>query len=1147
MTTHDFPVFLEFAGASQASDYLTLINHSRIVAAQQAMAAQTTADAALLAAAYNVQAHEAMFRSPSAGAVHGRKRPLSSSPYSDSFDINSMIRFSPNSLTSIMNASRSSSATGSYGHLSAGAMSPSLSIPTGVLHPLHHLMRSPTLVPPALHSSASLSGQHSAFSHYPTGLFPPPCKTPASRETASCVVSSTVDDDRSRRAEATSAVQTAAPSSSRLQDDDEKDEEPGDLIETNCKWENCCREFGTQEELVKHLKEDHIENNKKSFICCWRDCSRERKPFKAQYMLVVHMRRHTGEKPHKCTFEGCNKAYSRLENQKTHLRSHTGEKPYNCEFPGCAKAFTNASDRAKHQNRTHSNDKPYACNFPGCTKRYTDPSSLRKHVKTVHGPEAYANKKHKGHDRHRGPDDGSGNSHLHPGSPAIKGEQTLSPISSPPVTSPSTSSPSGEENVRSPDGGDTVDTPMEQMQNLRMDAPISDNSVSTTCVGSSAVEVAVDWGLTESVSTEEDFDVGAPRAVAVAGGGSYYEGGSLAVKSGKSIKSRIKSGVKTAKSWIPKVFGHKTSQVAVGVNSSHKTTSSKKSDMKVGLVRQGSTSSSLVSAYSSLAGSVSGSQATSTSYSTCSATATGSQMTRCASYDPLFLSSRRSSSSSITTSSESPAKAASHSQCKARHLSHTDNLIVQPQSVAALSSAVSSEGYGSSLSTLNSTSSLPFSSVDPLRSDTGSGSNSTTMTVTTQIHHPNENVVLDECDSDQPIEFNHNLILPDDVMRYLKESSESQPATTTSGETSLRLPTDPQVPNLMPPGPLSPNSAVTQPSPSAVLSSTAAPFDARLTNLSGFATEQPQAGPFSPMQVDPPQAASSSQNPVSTPANCPPSGPSFGPRVEVAGVTVEERNKAPPAYAGSQSVAGKEVTPSNKPFAVNYYQSHPQTQQTAYQTLASQQQLHQQQQQQFVRQHQAGQTGMQSQWHARLHQQQTFASAGNLFQVPNGMPHSYAGYGAGGGSARSQAMTGTSRTASYGVGYNYMQSAGNSDPRLMTTTSGTTPSMSQQEAHHGVVFNRSQNPSDFPAPQLPAYGLPVSSAHGFPLNPLSQQTLQQQSNFYPQHHHHGNSNSSTSHLLNANMVINDLNSTQAALIEETRFLKHHHHHHQVPG
>lgn len=60
-------------------------------------------------------------------------------------------------------------------------------------------------------------------------------------------------------------------------------------------------EFPTQDDLVKHINNDHIHVNKKSFICRWEDCSRDEKPFKAQYMLVVHMRRHTGEKPHKCT------------------------------------------------------------------------------------------------------------------------------------------------------------------------------------------------------------------------------------------------------------------------------------------------------------------------------------------------------------------------------------------------------------------------------------------------------------------------------------------------------------------------------------------------------------------------------------------------------------------------------------------------------------------------------------------------------------------------------------------------------------------------------------------------------------------------------------------------------------------------------
>lgn len=51
----------------------------------------------------------------------------------------------------------------------------------------------------------------------------------------------------------------------------------------------------------QHINNEHIHGEKKEFVCHWQECSREQRPFKAQYMLVVHMRRHTGEKPHKCT------------------------------------------------------------------------------------------------------------------------------------------------------------------------------------------------------------------------------------------------------------------------------------------------------------------------------------------------------------------------------------------------------------------------------------------------------------------------------------------------------------------------------------------------------------------------------------------------------------------------------------------------------------------------------------------------------------------------------------------------------------------------------------------------------------------------------------------------------------------------------
>ncbi|XP_034497848.1 zinc finger protein GLI2 [Ailuropoda melanoleuca] len=364
------------------------------------------------------------FSSPRVTPRLSRKRALSISPLSDaSLDLQRMIRTSPNSLVAYINNSRSSSAaSGSYGHLSAGALSPAFTFP----HPINPVAYQQILsqqrglgsafghTPPLIQPSTTFLAQQpmplASINATPTQLSSSGnCLSditqnkPSSESAVSSTVNPIVIHKRSKVKTEAEGLRPASPltlTQEQLADlkedldrDDCKQEAEVIIYETNCHWEDCTKEYDTQEQLVHHINNEHIHGEKKEFVCRWQACTREQKPFKAQYMLVVHMRRHTGEKPHKCTFEGCSKAYSRLENLKTHLRSHTGEKPYVCEHEGCNKAFSNASDRAKHQNRTHSNEKPYICKIPGCTKRYTDPSSLRKHVKTVHGPDAHVTKK----------------------------------------------------------------------------------------------------------------------------------------------------------------------------------------------------------------------------------------------------------------------------------------------------------------------------------------------------------------------------------------------------------------------------------------------------------------------------------------------------------------------------------------------------------------------------------------------------------------------------------------------------------------------------------------------------------------------------------------------------------------------------------
>ncbi|KXX75916.1 Transcription factor IIIA [Madurella mycetomatis] len=182
-----------------------------------------------------------------------------------------------------------------------------------------------------------------------------------------------------------SAPPSANSTTTSIHDDDDNDDDDDD-DHNEADDTTTIHPTGTQTpaatSIASSRRSRRFPSDLKTIKCTYPNCP---KTFNRPARLTAHLRSHTNDRPHKCPYAGCDKAYLEEKHLAQHVKgSHTHERKYACAEPGCGKAFVTATRLRRHA-AVHEGAERFRCRgYAGCSLSFRKHQTLQRHVRVAH-------------------------------------------------------------------------------------------------------------------------------------------------------------------------------------------------------------------------------------------------------------------------------------------------------------------------------------------------------------------------------------------------------------------------------------------------------------------------------------------------------------------------------------------------------------------------------------------------------------------------------------------------------------------------------------------------------------------------------------------------------------------------------------------